>query len=901
MKTSFPVLLIAVSISLAAFFDGTDASYSCGGGFYNPEFHRISYVDPDLLSDSMYQSLYRSVLQQHQAKDGYFEVPHKEFRGTGWTRIRQRENMEEWRQYFEEPISDRSLRDFLYMSDGHLIDSLLTTLEQGAALTATDEIIPANSRWDKPDTLKFTEAIRLISKRKDIPFLRYYSYALECGPYAGSVNLWGNEKGKTDKESMMRLIEKGTQLHNNCNSNFLKLRYAYQIVRLARYANQFQRAMELYDLLVEPNPVRGPLRYRALGHKAGAARLAGETARANYWFAHVFDSCESEREIAVRDIRIKSKDDWNELYQLATTNHERATLWMLRGFKTGGLTFHYLQKIHELEPHSPRLALAALRELHRIESFLYAPMETRDGDATAQRIIFERTYDGDSTIPTEFAAVRDSQGEQSDSTGAIKASPKRPWDTLVWVAYTDPEESWNKRKEAVISGSQYVASFRRFVLQLAKEKTGPEPALWYMIAGYIDLMDNDFQIASECLNEAERIASGTSGDNLRQQIVLLDFMRRVKSRGKIDRELENSIYQTLEWFRQKQQQNRHSRFDRVMMAIGQQYLLQNDMPRALMAFSRADNYRTTNLLLDIYANDDDLKALQELLQKGPQSPYERMLFASIDFPEDGLLDLRGTKLLRQGKFDEALSLFDNISPAYWQIPEERRYREWDRTTFSPAFYGSYQEWFYSSTDTVWISGHNLISGSFNEQISSEYADEIGAIKYSKLTFTQEAVQLAEQAELQPELADSAYFKLGNLLFNNWRWSRADVTGDWNGSLSKYSKHAMYYPYNIDGIAQRINRADKTFRSQYATRELARTFYQKAMDLTDNSELAARCAYMLDLCLKRPLSNIVHHPTAKEQDRTGYELLISKYRDTEFSQWILSQCSIYRHFRAQENK
>lgn len=906
MRANISVLLIAACVSFAALFSGTKPSYSCGPG-YDYEKYRISYVDPDLLSDSIYQSFYKTVLRSHQTREMYWDNPYEVFQTRTWPEAHKRENLDDWKRYFGGQISYRALHDFIYKSDKALIDSLTRILEQGNLPPAEDRIFPARSERDSPDTLYYAEAIRLISKRRDISFLQYFSYALECSDYAGTKNPWGDKTALEErKQSIQELIDEGIERHSTSTSDFLKLRYGYQVVRLARYDRQYEKAIELYNTLVEPNPVRSPIRYWGLGHKAGAARLAGKPVLANYWFAQVFDSCEGEREIAVRDIKLRSEEDWNAVYKLATNNHERATLWMLKGFKTKGLTFDYLRRMYELEPHSPQLVLATLRELHRIESYLYQDIVTRDYEIQQSGIFQWTDYSADTVVQSNIEEGYRSYYSSPFSQRHI--APGRTWDTIYYYHVdADNNTTDDKEKEPelvrILSGREYVMEFRQFVLTAAKNDNVLEPALWYMIAGYIDLMNNDFQVATECLSEAEQAATGTGNHELQQQIFLLDIMRRVKSKGIIDSEIENQIYQTLEWFQKKQKKNRHSKFDKVMAAIGQQYLVQNDLPRALMAFARADDYNTIRLLLDVYSNDDDLKALQEVLHNGPQSDYERMLFASIVFPMHGVIELRATKMLRQGKFREAVDLFNRIPASYWNSETEPQYGEWssDRT-FYPTYLYPNPEWFYSSTDTTLLSGHNLISGFYTRTESEQDEASLHATKFNKKTFALKALSLAEEANRLPERADSAYFRLGNLLFNNWRWSQGDIIGSWDGSLSEYSTSIAYYPFNIEGIAQRIDRKDKEFRSEFGTRDLARTFYQKAMAATENQELAAHCAYMLDICLKRPLTNIVHHPTAKEQDRTGYQLLITKYRDTEFSKWVLSQCSVYKYFgRAQSRE
>lgn len=909
MKSYIPASLISVTLFFAAMISGTDPSYSCGPGF-DYEKYRVSYVDPDLLTDSLYQSFYRTILLDHQ-KESMFMSPSREFHQDSWPARRKQDNLDEWDRYFKGSISEQSLQDLLYRTGPDIFNATLVALQNGTrpALRASDTITYNNQRWDRADTLHITEAVRVIGQRRDVPFLRYYLYAMECSPFAEDPNPWSRKEqfGDSADAMMQDLIEKGIQLHDECSSDFLRLRYAYQIVRLARYAEDYRKALDLYDRYVESNPEKGSIRYRALGHRAGAARKLGMSARANYWFTQVFDSCEGERELALRDIRIRSEQEWQEMYALAVNDHERAMLWMAKGFKTPGLTFSYLQKIHELEPGSPLLAMAALRELHRIESFLYANMETRNWGAKTRGGFLETDYiyTDTSVIHVVTQTNQDKYWNQTNwydhVTGYRRyVAAGHAWDTLVFIRSEKNEETEDYEEKILytLSGRDYIRAFREYMLELAAANGIAEPALWYMIAGYVDLMDNDFERADQCLSKAEEAAGKNGNENIRQQIFLLDFMRRVKSNGRIDRNLESSIYSTLQWFRRQEEQNQHSKFRKVMAAIGQQYLQQNDVPRAVMAFNLADDAATIYQLLDIYAGEQEIQDLINLLERGPQGDYEHMLFAAGKISRTSLMDLRGTKLLREGQFREAARIFDAMPSEYF-----------DQDADEPTYYRSYdltgREWsstaslFWSHTDTTYISGHNLVSGTYYPGSSQEEeAAPLKATLFNKKTFTNRILELLGEAEHNPASSDSAYFRIGNLLFNTWRWSQSDLCGGWDGTLSEYTESLASYPFNVDGVAQKIDRRDDRFRAEFGTRNLARTFYLKAMQRTKNRELAAHCAYMLDICLKRPLTNIVHHPEAKEQDRTGYDMLMSKYRDTKFSQWIMSQCSIYKYFRKQ---
>lgn len=884
MNARLSFLCTLLALSLAALFSGTDPSYSCGPGL-DYEKYRISYVDPDLLSDSIYQSFYRTLLQEHQAgNEYYFDMPAEEFRGAGWTAIRERENIRDWRNYFGGAVSERSLQDLLNYSNAAMIEGIIADLAAGRPLRTGDSIIPAQSEWDTPDTLFFADALQRVEERKDVPFLRYLLYANRCSPYAADPDPWDEKERKTDTAEMERLIDEGMRLHDECASGYLKLRYAYQLVRTARYAGRHKLAMELYDRLVATNPTRSPIRYRALGHKAGAARLAGDMPLSSYLFSQVFDSAEGEREIALRDFRARSDPEWERIYAMARNDHERATLWMMRGFKQDGLHFDYLRRMLKLDPGSPRLAMGLMRELHRIESYLYDDMETRDLNVQTRGMVEGYDYKRDTMV---LSNVDEGRWYGNDSYSRHMAKG-RSWDTLYYYDLPDPdEEGAEPQLRGILSGRDYVMEFRRFVLETAKEGKVAEPALWYMTAGYIDMMDGDYGLADQCLDEAERATRGNY--DLEHQIRLLDFLRRAKSEGEVGNDIETHIAETLQWFRRKQAENGHTRYDKALAALGRQYLVQNSVPKAILAFNAAHDAATRNVLLDLYATNDDLEELQKLVERGGENDYERTLVDSFPLKRADLLDLRGTRLMRRGKFAEALELFRQIPSSYWSlVPDSTEYG------WTPPNYRV----FYSSPDTNRFTGMSLVSfNMWGDYDTDSIARATKARSYTKLSLAQAAVELAGQANRTGSPgADSAAYRLGTLLFNTPYWGYAD--GVWQEGLlviMRYYYRATAYPFNIKGVAERMEKAEETFMAEYGSRTLAREYFTRAMESTRNPELAARCAYMIDLCNKQPQTSMHEVPTIEEQDRTGYNLLITKYRDTRYARQVLSQCSIYKLF------
>ncbi|MGE3801966.1 MAG: hypothetical protein AB7H80_13175 [Candidatus Kapaibacterium sp.] len=854
--------LTALLLALATLIGESYWAYTCGPG-YDYERYRISYVDPDLLSDSIYQSFYRTLLQEHQAGDNYWDQPHEEFRGADWLETRDRENVADWMRYFDGKVTAESAYDIVYRVGTNLLDTMRQTIERGERITSTDIIREAQYEWGEPDTLHLTSVVAEINNRRDADLLTYLLYANACSHHATSGDEWNPVE--PDIPAMKSLIEKGIQLHNTTPSNFLKLRYGFQVVRLARYAGENDRAESLYNQYIAPNRMESPIRYWGLGHVAGAVRLEGDIPRSNYLFSNVFDSCEGNREIALRDFRVKSEEDWKDVYSLAKNDHERSRLWLMRGLKNHRLDFNYMREMYKLEPSSPQLAMALLRELHRIESFLYDDMETRDL-RVKQRGLY--TYSDEYDPETETWSERQTNIESDwrEDYGR-HISSENNWDTIYF--YEKENEESEPQLVEKLTGREYVHQFRRFVLEVAKKGNVLEPGLWYMVAGYIDMMDGDYDLANECLEEAKENVIGNY--DLKHQIQLLEYLRQAKSKGGITGDIESHIAESLQWLRQKQGKNRHTKYDKVMAALGRQYLIQEDVPKAIFAFASAHDEVARNMLLDVYATTDELKRLEELVASGKMSG--NLSLDSLGLTAQELRDIRGTHLMREGKYREAEQLFSSLPNSYWNDSARQE-------TVCFLFTTNYQ-----------VVDTNLPN--FVVQGTEETA-----ARMNKREFATVVVTLLDRAESGAKGSDSAYLQVANLLYNTPYWGYSGVA--WNGGLLILYRYYHFgptaYPFNVPRVGERMEEAEKYFMELYGARRQARSYYEKVMRQTKDRELAAHCAYMLDLCDKQPQTSLQERTEPSTQKREGYELLISKYRDTKYAKGVLSQCSVYRYFQ-----
>lgn len=866
MKRIAFFLSIALSSSLIFLIAETWQVYSCGG-FDDYEKYRISYVDPTLLSDSLYRSFYGTLMRPHQDVENWGR---SEF--TGWTYdegATNDDNLAAWDRYFDGRISPRPLRDLIYRSSEESLALLRKKISSGDPTPILDSITPAPNEWVGPDTIYRQNAWEVIRDRGDIAFLDYFDYALRAAEHAWEVDLneWDGARKKKDTVAMKRLIEEGVAGYRAAGSDELKLRYGFQLVRLARYLGRYDQVETYYRTMFSAAPPLHPIRLQALGHLAGARLRSGDRVGGNELFAHLFDSSSTQRLTALRDVRLRTPEDWGALYGRAKTPEQKTNLWLIRGLKQNRLTFDYLKEIYHLTPRSSKLELALFRELHRIESYLYDDRVTREIEIAESGRVDDYVYDPEKETTT---TVSTNVYYRNREDLARHLSPGKGWDSLFYYLVDREAEDPKDRTtlDTIISGREYISNFRTFVLDVARSDEVDQPALWYMVAGYIDIMDGDYHVADECLEEARDAVGGNY--DLKQQINLLEYLRR-RMDGKDPNRSTQEIAEALAWMERKQRANNHSKFDRTMAETGRRYLMEDDVARGILAFDRAGDKVTRNNLLDLYASDEDLQDLSKLVKMGGENEIDRLMLDSFSYRVDHISDIRATRMMRAGEYRKAQELYNSIGTAYW----------------GPTGDPGETACFRFTTNRV-IVDTNLPKG-------IPQGDESTEMRVTRRDFANELVDVLDRIDRAEGGAKTRELvAAGDLLYNAPYWGYNGVV--WDGSLlwmRVFTPSA--YPFNNQKLAERMESGSNAFMAVYGSRRTARGFYQRAVRHNADRELAARAAYMIDLCDKQPAASLHEKPTIKEQSRDGYNLLMQKYRDTETGKRILSQCSVYRYF------
>lgn len=298
----------------------------------------------------------------------------------------------------------------------------------------------------------------------------YLMYAKRCEPH---VITYGDgwKLPERDPEAMQELIEEGKARFLQTQSHFFRLRYAYQIVRLAHYGRQWQQTIDLYNYLLPKTDRKRPsiIYYWMLGHLAGALQQLGKRPEAAYRYALIFRYCPSKRAQAFRSFQLRTDQEWDKALRLCQDDTERAALYLLRAGASRTYTVEDLEKIYALDPANPQLDLLLTGDVQQLEK------------------IFLRTPVTD----LKYGRLRSAQTRDL--------------------------------------AAQHLISLQRFTRRVLQEGKTPNPKFWQAMTGYLELLAGDRYAAGKSFERTRSILKkgGEYDEHLRQQLDVWELLLEI--------------------------------------------------------------------------------------------------------------------------------------------------------------------------------------------------------------------------------------------------------------------------------------------------------------------------------------------------------------------------------------
>ncbi|MEY3367463.1 MAG: hypothetical protein RI973_618 [Bacteroidota bacterium] len=743
-------------------------------------YQGYTFLDTGVLSETDQQTLQLLLSRFDQLYYHYFQSGDQANRD---------ENLAEWLERFCGDVEPEDLQEIIYTTPARELELLLSATQ--------------SKTGNVPVALADNSAAEFIFEKKCTETAAYLLFAKHCEPHVVAGDPW--ESPQRDKAAMRGLIAEGLRQFKRTKSDYIRLRYAYQIVRLAHYAGYYEDVLAYCeDLLPKIDKERSRwgnsiLPWWIEGHRAGALRQIGNYAEAAYRFALVFQHCPGRRGSALQSFFIRSDEEWLQCLRLCQSDAERATLYALRAAGAESKALEDLQKIYEIDPENEHLEVLLFQEIRKMERSLLGL------EFNSHRESNKRYY----KLPRPYAA-------------------------------------------------RYITQLQAFARKARQEEQVRRPELWLLAEGYLEMLAGDYYAAAKTFGQAER---SVDDEQLEEQLQIMQTALQIAAFRKASPEAEAFAYDMIKENELYKSWKSFPDFLRDKMSW--LYHANQQEGNAFLC-QRPLSELKPNPLLDLL---DDLIATAT---KEDPSPFERLLMENN--PANDILDLKATLLLGRGEIEAALETYKRIPAARWDdYGQFNPFRETFRDCISC----------YQRSDTLGLSSY-----------------------FNRGELMQELLDLEYKARGDLEGAATHYYRLGlawyNMSYFGYAWHAADQFrsgSTWShlrrAKLTADNGYVYEHPLCFDG-----NRENTSLYK-------AHFYFEKALNLARSRELAARAAFQMARCEQKiffqtpaykpaPGNRIPRLPAAY---LAGFDLLKSKYGDTEFYEMIVKECKYFEAYAA----
>lgn len=442
MRQFFLLLLLLLPLGLIR-------GQRCGGN--RPSFQGYSFINTNLISPSipgvqLFVDL--EALEDYARKQGSPQV---------------QGNLEEWQERYCGIPTLQDIRAVVYRSTAYDLKGLLNDAEDG--------------RRPAPLFAKNTFARHLL-RHQCTETLRYLIFAKDCERYVTRRSPW--KQPQLRYQQMNDRINRGISELERTKSHYIRLRYAYQVIRLAHYSKQYERVLGLYkDLMPKIDNDPSIIEDWIEGHRAGALQALGQRVEAAYIFSRLFDRCPSKRASAYRSFAIETDEEWQACLARCRNPEEEATLFAIRASFPNSKLLVEMRQIYERDPDSPYLLLFLIQELRKLERNL---------------------------LGLSF----NNQRQQNKFYYGVPAA----------------------------DAGQRVIGLQRFVTQVLKEGVLRKTGLWKITQGYLSMLAGSFYDARKSFKAARELDLPPI---LEQQLDAFELALYINALQDIDAQVENRI------------------------------------------------------------------------------------------------------------------------------------------------------------------------------------------------------------------------------------------------------------------------------------------------------------------------------------------------------------------------
>jgi hypothetical protein len=478
------------------------------------------------------------------------------------------------------------------------------------------------------DSIKNNHITKYFFTHKDLEALGYLIYAKKVEPNV--TGAWDEWDGlKRDSLKMDQLIKDGKELYTTAKSKFIKLRYAYQIARLALYSGNTKDCIRYYDEMIADNNTQSILHDLGASLKAGALFRNGNNYEAALLFSRQFSRSSVKRIANYLNfnwcVNRLDEEDRKRCIALCKTIDEKANLLGL--FALGSINNEEatLKEIYSLSPKTEMLEVLAIREINKIEENYFSPALSRQTGGSRMYL----SWDGD-------AVNSENQG---------------------WL---------NEAKSLSI-----------FYHEIAQNVTTPNKALFETGAAYLSFITKDYNKAKEYLRNNKQL---DASQKIKDQAALTQLLVTVNDHQFIDSVFEHQLLPSVKWLKEKAvEENKHKTnenyewqetpwqdFYRNFFSevFAKRYHAQKDVCKEALCVGNGESISGANYSTEGFVENDmqtkDLLRLFKLLRAPKRTTWEKFICKNFPISEDEVKEVIAVSHTRDYQFALAIQLMSTI-------------------------------------------------------------------------------------------------------------------------------------------------------------------------------------------------------------------------------------------------
>ena len=637
-----------------------------------------------------------------------------------------------------------------------------------------------------------------------------YEGACEGDPWHERTYRWDDGgTSEFDLSAYDSLTNSALQQCKN-TSGFLQQRYAFQAIKLIYYGNFYdtdttrrrtpigRQLIDCYDTYLKDRPTI--LSDWALVYYAN---VQSDRMKRAYYLVKAFDRSNEKKVFVYLTVSRK------ELAQLKTTTREpgiKAAIATIEGLKNPGRALATIKEVYSYDPTSKYIPVLVNREVNKLEDWIWSPQI--------------KGFESDVRIANAGANYGSGSGSDSKSSTAqrdeVYLNELRQF--LITIAGSNTANS-NYLKLSIVH-----------LYHLQRNFTDALPYL-----NSINVVGNDKYAVQLDIEKALSVIY--AGDILQPATKqrLNDIFAHLTQLGIVD----TSVYKH-DWSGIYDPPGQARLLRDLYLLLSTEYKRKGDIVTAGLLFQKSSvvvneyfggnggcrnidtpgseypdgSYYYRISYFEKYASPTDLDALLTFKHKRNYTAFENRLQPCRWPSDDVYLDLKGTLLLRQEKYKEALAVFNKVRPDFWA------------TTYAYKYY--------LRKSSVTSVGSLLPAASGS---GKRYALESKREIVKEIVDLQDSLLKATDDRTRARIS----FMLGNCFYN------ISYAGkDWmahsygkGGSEHEDNKYFAYYSFNTTSHRQ----YDNYYKCANAIEMYSRAIKYAGSD----QELGAQCLLMLSMC------------------------------------------------------